>query len=211
MFPADWARVAPSAADIASALDRAISGPVLPPLPLRYRALELCGPDEAAVLVLGQDPYHTPGVADGLAFSCADGRPAPSLRNILAEMTTDLGLPSAPRATTLDGWARQGVLLLNTALSVPPGQPAAHAGAWAPFTQALLGEWLSRRSVPPVAIAWGAHAQRLLAPLGLPTIASAHPSPLSARRGFFGSRPFTRANALLAEQGHPPIDWTRMA
>lgn len=210
-FPGDWAACAPGAARLAGQIDAQIAEPVLPPPQRRYRALAECAPDAVRVLVLGQDPYHTPGVADGLAFSCADGRAAPSLRNILREMADDLGLGRPPAATTLDGWARQGVLLLNTALSVPPGQPNAHAALWAPFTQTLLHEWLARRTRPPVAIAWGSHAQKMLAPFGLPMVASVHPSPLSAKRGFFGSRPFSRVNALLAEQGQPPVDWTRMA
>lgn len=211
IFPADWAGCAPGAAQLAQRLDARIPEPTLPPPPRRYRALEACAPDAVRVLILGQDPYHTPGVADGLAFSCADGRPAPSLRNILRELADDLDLDAPPAGTTLDGWARQGVLLLNTALSVPPGQPLAHAALWAPFTRLLLAEWLPGRATPPVAIAWGAHAQKMLAPFGLPTVASAHPSPLSASRGFFGSRPFSRANALLAERGTVPIDWTRLS
>lgn len=173
-----------------------------------FAALALTPPGKARVVILGQDPYPTPGHANGLAFSVSAGTALPrSLRNILAELQGDLG--AAPPDGDLSGWARQGVLLLNTALSVAPGRAGAHAGwGW----QHLARQAVARaQAVRPLAfILWGAHAQKALA--GLPraqdlVIATAHPSPLSAQRGFFGSRPFSRVNDWLAAQGEAPIDW----
>lgn len=165
--------------------------------------------DAVRVLVVGQDPYPTPGHAMGLSFSVAPHvRPLPpSLGNILAEHAADLRLP-APACGDLSPWAEQGVLLLNRVLTVRPGAPGSHRGrGWEAVTEQAIRA-LAARGRPLVAILWGADA-RACAPLldGVPIIASAHPSPRSATRGFLGSRPFSRANALLAEQDASPVDW----
>ncbi|WOP17452.1 uracil-DNA glycosylase [Raineyella sp. LH-20] len=164
---------------------------------------------DVRVLIVGQDPYPTPGHPVGLSFSVApDVSPLPaSLRNIYAELQADLGIAPAPNGD-LTGWFEQGVLLLNRCLTVQPGKPASHRGkGWEEVTETAIRA-LARRGGPLVAILWGRDA-RNLAPLltPVPVIESAHPSPLSARNGFFGSRPFSRANALLAEQGGTPVDW----
>lgn len=164
---------------------------------------------DVRVLVVGQDPYPTPGHAVGLSFSVArDVRPLPrSLQNIYAELTDDLGVPAAEHGD-LSAWFDQGVLLLNRCLTVRPGASASHRGqGWEEVTDRAI-DALVARGGPLVAILWGRDAQSLRPRLGDTTvIASAHPSPLSARSGFFGSRPFSRANAALAAQGAAPIDW----
>ena len=165
--------------------------------------------DDVRVLIVGQDPYPTPGHAVGLSFSVApDIRPLPaSLVNIFREYTDDLGLPE-PSTGDLSPWAEHGVLLLNRALTVAPHRPASHRGkGWEEVTeQAIRG--LAARGTPLVAILWGRDARNLRPLLGgVPCIESAHPSPMSARGGFFGSRPFSRANQLLIEQGAEPVDW----
>lgn len=161
------------------------------------------------VLITGQDPYPTPGHPMGLSFSTApDVRPLPrSLSNIYAELATDLGIDPADNGD-LTPWAGQGVLLLNRVLTVRPGAPASHRGkGWEAVTEQAIRALVGRRQ-PLVAVLWGRDAQGLKPMLGgTPAIESAHPSPLSASRGFFGSRPFSRVNALLAEQGASPIDW----
>ncbi len=164
---------------------------------------------DVRVLIVGQDPYPTPGHPVGLSFSVApDVRPVPrSLQNIYQELGTDLGLPPPPNGD-LSPWFERGVMLLNRVLTVCPGRPASHQGkGWETVTaQAISG--LVARGGPLVAILWGRQAQSLAPMLGqVPRIESAHPSPLSARSGFFGSRPFSRANELLARQGATPIDW----
>lgn len=165
--------------------------------------------DAVRVLIVGQDPYPTPGHPVGLSFSVApDVQPVPrSLANIFTEYVDDLGLPR-PRNGDLSSWVARGVLLLNRVLTVQPGTPASHRGkGWEQVTEAAIRA-LAARGGPLVAVLWGRDAQGL-APLldGIPQIASAHPSPLSASRGFFGSRPFTRVNAGLVAQGAEPIDW----
>ncbi|MBL1068106.1 uracil-DNA glycosylase [Streptomyces sp. 7-21] len=165
--------------------------------------------EEVRVLIVGQDPYPTPGHAVGLSFSVApEVRPLPgSLENIFRELTSDLGLPR-PSTGDLTPWTEQGVLLLNRALTTAPRRPGAHRGkGWEEVTDQAIRA-LAARGTPLVAILWGRDA-RSLRPLlrGVPAIESAHPSPMSADRGFFGSRPFSRANALLAQQGAPPVDW----
>ena len=172
------------------------------------RAFTVPLPD-VRVLIVGQDPYPTPGHPVGLSFSVApDVRPVPrSLQNIYQELGTDLGLPP-PANGDLSPWFERGVMLLNRVLTVCPGRPASHQGkGWETVTgQAISG--LAARGGPLVAILWGRQAQSLAPMLGqVPRIESAHPSPLSARSGFFGSRPFSRANELLARQGGTPIDW----
>ncbi|MBB1041293.1 MAG: uracil-DNA glycosylase [Dietzia sp.] len=165
--------------------------------------------DDVRVLIVGQDPYPTPGHAVGLSFA-VDGhvRPLPrSLVNIYREYSDDLGLP-APRHGDLSSWAGSGILLLNRVLTVTPGQPASHRRkGWEEVTGRAI-EALVERGRPLVAILWGRQAQSLAPMLGdTPVIASAHPSPLSASRGFFGSRPFSRANDELHRLGVDPVDW----
>ncbi len=161
------------------------------------------------VLIVGQDPYPTPGHPVGLSFSVApDVRPVPrSLANIYREYAADLGFPT-PANGDLTPWTGQGVLLLNRVLTVAPGAPASHRGkGWEAVTDQAIRA-LVARDTPLVAILWGRDAQTLAPMLGdLPRIESAHPSPMSADRGFFGSRPFSRANELLVERGADPVDW----
>ncbi|MCZ4554384.1 uracil-DNA glycosylase [Rhodococcus sp. PvR044] len=164
---------------------------------------------DVRVLIVGQDPYPTPGHAVGLSFSVApDVRPVPrSLGNIFAEYSEDLGLPT-PGNGDLTSWAERGVLLLNRVLTVESGRAAAHRGkGWEAVTEQAIRALVARPE-PMVAILWGRDAGTLKPMLGdVPVIESAHPSPLSARRGFFGSRPFSRANRLLDELGEGPVDW----
>ena len=165
--------------------------------------------DAVRVLIVGQDPYPTPGHAVGMSFSVApDVRPVPrSLANIYREYQEDLGLPQ-PSNGDLSPWTEQGVMLLNRVLTVRPHEPGSHRGiGWEEVTECAIRA-LAARERPLVAILWGRDA-RNLAPLlgGHPRIESAHPSPLSASSGFFGSRPFSRANAHLEALGEPPIDW----
>lgn len=165
--------------------------------------------ERVRVLIVGQDPYPTPGHAMGLSFSVnPDVRPIPrSLQNIYKELTGDLGVPM-PTSGDLSAWAAAGVLLLNRSLTVQPGQPASHRGkGWERVTDAAIRALVARQT-PLVAILWGRDAQSLSPLLGqTPIIASVHPSPLSASRGFFGSRPFSRANELLVAAGAEPVDW----
>jgi uracil-DNA glycosylase len=165
--------------------------------------------DDVRVLIVGQDPYPTPGHPVGLSFAVERSvRPIPkSLINIYRELRDDLGI-DPPAHGDLSAWAGQGVLLLNRVLTVAPGRPASHRGkGWEQVTDQAIAALVARGG-PLVAILWGRDAQSLTPALGrVPIIASPHPSPLSASGGFFGSRPFSRANALLAEQGAAPIDW----
>ena len=164
---------------------------------------------DVRVLIVGQDPYPTPGHPVGLSFSVAPHvRPIPrSLSNIYAELASDLDIAPAAHGD-LTRWFDQGVLLLNRVLTVRPGTPASHRGqGWEEVTDAAI-DALVARGGPLVAVLWGRDAQNLQSRLGsIPAITSPHPSPLSASRGFFGSRPFSRANAALAVQGAAPIDW----
>jgi uracil-DNA glycosylase len=167
--------------------------------------------DQVRVLIVGQDPYPTPGHAVGLSFSVApDVRPLPrSLENIYKEYGTDLGHP-APANGDLTPWAQRGVMLLNRVLTVRPGNPASHRGkGWEAVTECAIRALVARQQ-PMVAVLWGRDASTLKPMLdgsGCVAIESPHPSPLSASRGFFGSRPFSRANELLAQRGADPIDW----
>ena len=166
--------------------------------------------DSVRVLIVGQDPYPTPGHAVGLSFSVApDVRPLPrSLENIFTEYGNDLGL-AKPSTGDLTPWSEQGVMLLNRVLTVRPGTPASHRGkGWEAVTECAIRA-LTARSTPLVAILWGRDASTLKPMLGddVGVIESVHPSPLSASRGFFGSKPFSRANELLALAGAEPIDW----
>ncbi|WGW12587.1 uracil-DNA glycosylase [Saxibacter everestensis] len=164
---------------------------------------------EVKVLIVGQDPYPTPGHAVGLSFSVDKAvRPIPrSLTNIYRELSDDLGIPPVPHGD-LTGWADQGVLLLNRVLTVRPGEAASHRRkGWEQITDAAIAA-LVGRDQPLVAILWGRDAQSLQPALGdTSCLCSAHPSPLSASRGFFGSKPFSRANQLLADQGVAPVSW----
>ena len=162
------------------------------------------------VLIVGQDPYPTPGYAVGLSFSVApDVRRLPgSLVNIFREYSEDLGYPT-PTNGDLTPWAERGVLLLNRVLTVQPGKPGSHRGkGWEEVTDQAIRALAARKTAPLVAILWGRDA-RTLVPLleGIPAIESAHPSPYSAANGFFGSRPFSRANHLLEQEGGQPVDW----
>jgi uracil-DNA glycosylase len=164
---------------------------------------------QVRVLIVGQDPYPTPGHPMGLSFSVdAHVRPLPpSLANIFRELQDDLGIAPSPHGD-LSAWAAQGVLLLNRVLTVRAGTPASHRGrGWEKVTEQAISTLVDRGG-PLVAVLWGRDAQTLKPLLGnVPTIESAHPSPLSASRGFFGSRPFSRINALLGELGAEPINW----
>jgi len=165
---------------------------------------------DVRVLIVGQDPYPTPGHPVGLSFSVArDVRPIPrSLTNIYQELSTDVGVPPSAHGD-LTAWADQGVMLLNRVLTVRPGESASHRGrGWEEVTECAITA-LVRRGGPLAAILWGRDAQSLKPMLGqVPWVESVHPSPLSASRGFFGSRPFSRVNRLLEEQGGTPVDWS---
>lgn len=167
--------------------------------------------DDVRVLIVGQDPYPTPGHPIGLSFAVdAHVRPLPrSLQNIYRELVADLGVPM-PSNGDLTPWSRQGVLLLNRVLTVRAGEPGSHRGiGWEDITAAAIKALGDREGEPLVAILWGKDAQSAAVLLqDVPVIASAHPSPMSADRGFLGSRPFSRANALLEELGGEPVDWT---
>jgi uracil-DNA glycosylase len=183
---------------------------VYPPRDEVFAALHLTPFAEVKAVILGQDPYHGPGQAHGLCFSVRHGvRPPPSLQNILKELEADLGL-SPPDHGCLDAWARQGVLLLNASLTVRAGRAASHQGkGWETFTDEVLRA-VNTKPERVVFILWGASARRkrtLIDTSRHVIIESAHPSPLSASNGFFGSRPFSRANAALVEAGRDPIDW----
>ena len=201
-FIEDWPRIASAVAADARL--------ILPPAPRRFAALALTPPEEVRVVILGQDPYPTPGHAMGLAFSVMpDVRPLPkSLANIFRELKSDVGA-SLPNGD-LSGWAREGVLLLNTALTVPAGEAGGHAKlGW----DRLTGQVLARISRRPTAfVLWGRHAQtqtRHIADGDHLIHEGVHPSPLSAAKGFFGSRPFSQVNAWLKAHGDAPIDWSR--
>ncbi|MDR7095425.1 uracil-DNA glycosylase [Hydrogenophaga laconesensis] len=185
---------------------------VYPSRPLR--ALELTSPEAVRVVVLGQDPYHGPGQAEGLAFSVAPGvKVPPSLRNMFQELQRDLGV-QPPLSGSLVRWAEQGVLLLNTSLTVEDGAAASHAGrGWEILTDAVIRQCGGPAGEPTVFLLWGAHAQKkaFLIDAGRHLVLCAnHPSPLSARRGpvpFMGCGHFGLANAWLAERGQPPVNW----
>ena len=202
--------VAPFAAPLAFARAEAAAGRTVLPAPGDILRAFRQPFDQVRVLIVGQDPYPTPGLPVGLSFSvAADVRPVPrSLGNIFAELHTDLGEPTPPNGD-LTPWTRHGVLLLNRVLTVGAGAAGSHRKhGWEAVTDQAIRA-LAGRGTPLVAILWGKDAENLRPLLSAtPTIVSAHPSPLSARRGFTGSRPFSRANALLAEQGAAPVDWS---
>lgn len=186
---------------------------IYPPRGTRLAALELTPLEAVRVVILGQDPYHGPGQAHGLAFSVLPGvRVPPSLVNIYKELHSDLGLAPA-RHGYLEGWARQGVLLLNNALTVEAGAAGSHQNrGWEALTDAAIAA-VAARADPCVFLLWGSHAQKKAARVpGLNegrhlVLRAPHPSPLSAHAGFFGSRPFSQANAFLDRHGRGTIDW----
>ncbi|MDD5729175.1 MAG: uracil-DNA glycosylase [Victivallales bacterium] len=184
---------------------------VYPPREKIFSALRLTPPEAVKVLILGQDPYHGEGQAHGLCFSVPEGvRIPPSLRNIYKEMHTDLKV-RPPEHGCLESWARQGVLLLNTVLTVRAGQAQSHQRrGWEKFTDAIIRQ-VNAQIQPGVFVLWGGPAQKKLPLIDRDrhrVICSAHPSPLSASRGFLGSRPFTKINQALTELRLPPVKWT---
>lgn len=206
--PEDWAHLDFFSTDWPAIRTRLAGSDFLPGPEAIFRALAITPPDAVRVVILGQDPYPTPGHADGLAFSVTKGTPLPrSLTNIFKEMDGDID--EIPNHGDLSHWAQQGVLLLNTSLSVLPGAAGIHAKwGWDRLARQAVTE--AQRHRPLAFILWGNHAQKALS--GLPRaddllIESAHPSPLSARRGFFGSRPFSRVNDWLRARDEAPIDW----
>lgn len=183
---------------------------IFPPREQIFDAFEKCPLSNLRVVIIGQDPYHGAGQAHGLAFSVPRGaKIPPSLRNIFAELHADLGLEPPPHGN-LESWAKQGVLLLNSSLTVESGRAGSHASlGWAELTAEVL-DFLNNFESPLVFILWGNHAQKLGQKITNPRhlkIESAHPSPLSARRGFFGSRPFSKANHFLRGNDLSEIDW----
>ena len=183
---------------------------IFPPGGEWFHALDATPLDDVRVVILGQDPYHGPGQAHGLCFSVRPGvRIPPSLVNIYKELKADLGI-EPPRHGNLEAWAKQGVLLLNAVLTVEAHRAASHQGkGWERFTDAVI-RLVNDRDRPAVFILWGAYAQRKAAFVDQSKhciIKSPHPSPLSAHNGFFGSKPFSKANAFLQDKGLEPIDW----
>ena len=174
-----------------------------------FAALQLTAPHDVCVVIVGQDPYHGAGQAHGLSFSVQQGtRIPPSLRNIYAELHTDLAVP-VPENGNLEAWAKQGVLLLNTSLTVREGEAGSHSGhGWETFTDAIIS-YLGSQQQHTVFVLWGAHASKknLLVHHHHTVITSVHPSPLSAHRGFFGSRPFSQVNRALSDHDQSEISW----
>ena len=192
--------------------ERAAGKQIFPPAAQWFRALDLTPLPQVRVVILGQDPYHGPGQAHGLCFSVPPGvRPPPSLANIYKELRADLGI-DPPRHGFLEHWARQGVLLLNSVLTVESGRAASHQGrGWERFTDAVIAR-VAARADPVAFLLWGSYAQRKAAAVASAgpqhlVLKAAHPSPLSAHNGFFGCRHFSKANAFLEERALPPIDW----
>ena len=182
-----------------------------PPQDAWFRALELTPLDKVRVVILGQDPYHGPRQAHGLCFSVPPGeRPPPSLLNIYKELESDLGLPR-PRHGFLEHWARQGVLLLNSVLTVEMAKAASHSKkGWEHFTDAIIAQ-ANERAEPVVFMLWGAYAQKKAVHVDSSrhlVLKAAHPSPLSAHNGFLGCKHFSQCNAFLVSSELPPIDWT---
>ncbi len=183
---------------------------VFPPQNQVWHALELTPLETVRVVIVGQDPYHDEGQAHGLAFSVPEGvKNPPSLRNIYKELASDLGI-TAPEQSSLESWAKQGVLLINTVLTVRAHTPKSHSNkGWEQVTDAILQE-VNSQARPVVFILWGNDARAKIQCIDTTrhrVIASAHPSPLSASRGFLGSRPFSKCNELLEELGRKPINW----
>lgn len=185
---------------------------VFPPGRNIFRAFDMCDPDNLKVVIIGQDPYHGPGQANGLAFSVTPGvKLPPSLQNIFKELQADLQVP-LPSSGDLTPWAQQGVLLLNTVLTVARGQANSHRDfGWQRFTDAII-DALQACPQPMAFVLWGAQAQKKAAAIAKAAaprliLKAPHPSPLSVYRGFYGSRPFSKINAFLQQHGQAPIDW----
>ena len=183
---------------------------IFPPQDAWFRALELTPLNKVRVVILGQDPYHGPGQAHGLCFSVPPGvRPPPSLSNIYKELANDLGLPRPPHGF-LEHWARQGVLLLNSVLTVEMAKAASHSKkGWEPFTDAIIAQ-VNNKAEPVVFMLWGAYAHKKAGNVDASRhllLKAAHPSPLSAHNGFLGCKHFSQCNAFLVSNGLPPIDW----
>ena len=174
-----------------------------------FTALQLTSPDNVRVVIVGQDPYHGAGQAHGLSFSVQHGtRIPPSLRNVYTELHSDLDLP-IPSHGNLEAWAKQGVLLLNSSLTVREGEAGSHSGrGWETFTDAIIS-YLGSRQQHIVFVLWGAHAGKKVSLIGQQhtVVTSVHPSPLSAHRGFFSSRPFSLVNRALTDHNQPEINW----
>ena len=184
---------------------------VFPPEKLLFRAFHQLSPSQVSVVILGQDPYHGPGQAHGLAFSVPRGaKIPPSLRNIFKEVELDLGI-EAPDHGCLEAWEKEGVLLLNAILTVEEGKPGSHNGlGWEQFTEAVI-RYLCGRDQPLVFMLWGNQARKWAEIIPenerILVLQASHPSPFSAHNGFFGCRHFSQTNAFLTSQGLPPIDW----
>jgi uracil-DNA glycosylase len=215
VLPDDWRDHLSLPPDLLPSLTRFVAeerarGPVYPPEDRVLAALARTPFERVRLVLLGQDPYHGAGQAHGLAFSVPVGVPKPpSLTNMLRELQADLGHPP-PAHGSLEAWADRGVLLLNTVLTVREGEAGSHAGrGWETFTDAVI-DALMRRARPVVFALWGGHAQKKQKRIRPPhrVVLGVHPSPLSAHRGFFGSRPFSAIDAALAAVGEPPIDWS---
>ena len=219
-LPTQWAALLPpETADMAATLlekireEEALGKVIFPPRNEIFRAYHLTAPQSVRCVILGQDPYHEQGQAHGLAFSVSKGTTLPrSLRNMFKELQADLGI-SIPASGDLSAWSAQGVLLLNTVLSVEEGAANSHKSwGWQRVTQETLSA-CTTLSQPIVYVLWGKQAQEMAKSAGIDlaaanVIASAHPSPLSANRGFFGSRPYSKVNALLEKMGDTsPIVW----
>lgn len=214
-IPEKWAKLIGDRASELRAIEAAISArktglPVYPPQDKIFSALETVAPEDVKVVLLGQDPYHRKGQAHGMAFSVEqDVAVPPSLVNMQKELEDDLGLRS-PGHGNLTGWAKQGVLLLNSLLTVEEGTPLAHKNiGWEKITQDIVNA-MSDDASPKVFLLWGASAQKRGARINEErhlVIRSVHPSPLSSYRGFFGSKPYSRANDYLIARGRIPVDW----
>ena len=216
-LPADWKKVlkdvlaSPGFAELEAFVEKERrEHTVYPSEEDLFSAFRLTPYDKVKVLLLGQDPYHGAGQAHGLAFSVQPGvKPPPSLVNMFKELQSDLGLPK-PKEGSLIPWAKQGVLLLNAVLTVREAEPNAHEGqGWEAFTDAVIQK-VSDKQEPVVFILWGSYAQKkekLIDTTRHVILKGPHPSPLSAKRGFFGSRPFSQTNAALEARGREPIDW----
>ena len=182
--------------------------PIYPEKEKVFSALDLVAPEDVKVVIVGQDPYHTPGQAQGLAFSLPDtAKTQPSMRNILKELYDDTGIERTSQDLT--NWTTQGVLLLNRSLTVEEGEPNSMADLWTPVTNRLI-EVISELPQPIIFVLWGKSAQQLIPIIKgrKEIIATPHPSPFSAQRGFFGSKPFSRVNAYLDENNQQMIDWS---
>jgi uracil-DNA glycosylase len=190
--------------------EKAAGKTIYPPGPQIFHAFDATPFDQLKVVILGQDPYHGPGQAHGLCFSVPEGiKPPPSLVNIFKELQQDSGIP-IPRNGNLEKWARQGVLLLNAALTVRASEPNSHATNWAPFTDAVIKK-ISDQKKGIIFLLWGKFAQDKQALIDTGrhhVLKAAHPSPFSADKGFFGCRHFSKTNDLLVKEGLSPIDWS---